>query len=360
MGVVAGLPGSAGSGQTLGSSPGRGAPCGLPRYRGRGNGLPDAGRECWRCIVAAGVAVAVVLCMSWAHAARIRPGFAGLDNHMIGTAARLGTAGTDSGRCTAGSALASVRLPGRDPLWRGPGDRRQQRVRVVLAADVRPGQSITDSPDSGQAPGGTAGMRTTGRPATVAIADVGCRFAGRWFRAGQYFTPFRLPFGIGRHRIQVLAFGGWSAEGPTRPEQGGCAADEIAELVQRLDAAVLDSGNGGIVLSPRSDPGSRLNPQGDQVPEASGGNPALICVKIGTNRHGTGVSSPGRWCGTYGASGGQVGSGDRASLPGRSTRYRVIWLVCPQCGTKMACLFYDEGDRPVCENSPHGRMEVQR
>jgi hypothetical protein len=176
--------------------------------------LQDAGRKRRRCIVAAGVAVAVVLCMSWAHASRMRPGFAGLDNHMIGTAARLGTAGTDSGQCTAGSALASVRLPGRDPLWRGPGDLRQQRVQVVLAADVRPGQSITDSPDSGQAPAGTAGMRTTGRPATVAITDVGCRFARRWFAAGQYFTPFRLPFGIGRHRIQVLAFGGWSAEGP--------------------------------------------------------------------------------------------------------------------------------------------------
>ena len=55
-----------------------------------------------------------------------------------------------------------------------------------------------------------------------------------------------------------------------------------------------------------------------------------------------------------------MGSGDGASLPGRSTRYRVIWLVCAHCGTKMAWSFYDERDVPLCANSPHGRMELER
>jgi hypothetical protein len=149
-----------------------GAPGGLPLYRGRGKGLQGAGRKRWRCIVAAGVAVAVVLCMSWAHASRIRPGLDVLDNHMIETAARLGPAGTGSGRCPAGSALASVQPPGRDLFRRGPGDVRRKVVRVVLAADVRPGKSKTDSPDSGQASGGTARMRATGWPPIVAIPDV--------------------------------------------------------------------------------------------------------------------------------------------------------------------------------------------
>ena len=158
----------------------------------------------------------------------------------------------------------------------------------------------------------------------------------------------------------MLAFRGWAAEAPTRSKRYGCAANEIAERVQRLDAAVPDPGKDRIALVSLADPGFRANPQGDQVQETLSGNPALICVMIGPDRQGAGGSSPQRWCGAYGGSGGQVGSGDRASLPGRSTRYRVIWLVCPRCGTKMECVFYDEGDRPLCVNSRHGRMEVQR
>lgn len=44
----------------------------------------------------------------------------------------------------------------------------------------------------------------------------------------------------------------------------------------------------------------------------------------------------------------------RRSLPGRSVRYRVIWLVCDQCGTKMAMLLYDEGDLPLCASCQGG------
>ena len=75
---------------------------------------------------------------------------------------------------------------------------------------------------------------------------------------------------------------------------------------------------------------------------------------------------PGRGCkacGDIGGSGGPLGCGDRASLPGRPARYRVIWLVCPRCGADDAQMFYDERDLPLCAGSadtPHGPMELQR
>jgi hypothetical protein len=40
-------------------------------------------------------------------------------------------------------------------------------------------------------------------------------------------------------------------------------------------------------------------------------------------------------------------------LPGDLTRLR-------HCGIKMACLFYDEGDIPVCANALHGQLEILR
>jgi hypothetical protein len=67
--------------------------------------------------------------------------------------------------------------------------------------------------------------------------------------------------------------------------------------------------------------------------------------------------------GEIGGSGGNLGCGDRASLPGRPARYRVIWLVCARCGAETPQLFYDERDLPVCAGSaeePHGRMELRQ
>lgn len=283
-----------------------------------------------------------------------------LSNHAIEVTARIRPAGTGNGGCTAGTVLASAHLRGKEPFRRGLGDRRRQPVRVFLAAHVRPGESAADSSDSEPVVGEGSGMMARGWPAIVAVPTTTCRSDGRWLGTGQQSPSSRPPFGPGRHGIRVLAFRGWAAEAPMRPKRYGCAANEIAERVQRLDAAVPDPGKDRIALVWLAHPGFRANPQGDQVQETISGNPALICVMIGADRQGAGGSGPQRWCGAYGGSGGQVGSGDRASLPGRSTRYRVIWLVCPRCETKMECVFYDEGDRPLCVNSRHGRMEVQR
>jgi hypothetical protein len=107
------------------------------------------------------------------------------------------------------------------------------------------------------------------------------------------------------------------------------------------------------------------------APGASDGNERLISifrglaeppgVMIHLNRHREGIAGlPARTCVAGGAGGGQLSSGDRGSLPGRSTRYRVIWLVCAQCGTKVPCLFYDECDVPICVNTSHGPMGMSR
>ena len=72
----------------------------------------------------------------------------------------------------------------------------------------------------------------------------------------------------------------------------------------------------------------------------------------------TGV--PARPCVAPGGNGGQLSCGERASLPGRSTRFRMIWLVCAHCSYEMTCMFYDEGDAPVCVSPLHGQLEIRR
>jgi hypothetical protein len=86
---------------------------------------------------------------------------------------------------------------------------------------------------------------------------------------------------------------------------------------------------------------------------------AQVCLVAGKNGNGFPEQAD-RACSPAGGSSGSLGSGDRASLPGRSTRYRVIWLVCPRCGAKVPWLFYDERDIPVCVNAGHGPMELQQ
>ena len=83
-------------------------------------------------------------------------------------------------------------------------------------------------------------------------------------------------------------------------------------------------------------------------------------------RAGRGSGAASRGCKVYGeigGSSGNLGCGDRASLPGRPARYRVIWLVCPRCGAETPRLFYDERDLPLCTetaDAPHGLMELRQ
>lgn len=87
--------------------------------------------------------------------------------------------------------------------------------------------------------------------------------------------------------------------------------------------------------------------------------PALTCLAAGADGPpgGAGRGIAGRWCGAF-SGGGQVGCGDRATLPGRSPRYHLFQLVCGQCGTEMALLFYDQGDLPLCASCLGEQGEV--
>jgi len=98
-------------------------------------------------------------------------------------------------------------------------------------------------------------------------------------------------------------------------------------------------------------------PDQGRLPGALFGSAARTCVAVGQAgphpRAGAGIA--GRWCGAFSGSGGQVCCGDRAILPGRSSRYHLIRLVCGQCGTEMALLFCDQGDLPQCATCPDGQ-----
>jgi hypothetical protein len=184
----------------------------------------------------------------------------------------------------------------------------------------------------------------------VAVANHACSSVRHWPPTRRHDALFRLPLWHGRSDIRTVAFWEWRTNGRAWVKRGGCTAGEDAKRAARLDLAFVNRGKGYWA--------SRV---GDRLYQIGHRNPAQICVTIRGN--GPGASTPdraGRVCGQAGAGSGNLGSGDRASLPGRSTRYRLVWLVCAHCNTRVAWLFYDERDIPVCVNAPHGRMELQR
>jgi hypothetical protein len=99
---------------------------------------------------------------------------------------------------------------------------------------------------------------------------------------------------------------------------------------------------------------------------AVGAIPPPGCVLPGAGGPGVAAGPLARGCkacGEISGSSGNLGCGDRASLPGRPARYRVIWLVCARCGAETPQLFYDERDLPLCAGSadaPHGLMELRQ
>ncbi|GAA1840804.1 hypothetical protein [Actinomadura bangladeshensis] len=63
--------------------------------------------------------------------------------------------------------------------------------------------------------------------------------------------------------------------------------------------------------------------------------------------------------GTAGASAGDLGSAERAGLPGRSTRYALLRFECGRAGCPESAyrLYYDDRSLPVCGAAGHGPME---
>jgi len=142
-------------------------------------------------------------------------------------------------------------------------------------------------------------------------------------------------------------------------------ADGYAGGIQRPGAASADPGHDRIRVLSQIGPGRQAGLAGALPPGVFGGIPPPGCVVAGTGGMSLAAGPPARCkaCGDIGGSGGHLGCGDRASLPGRPARYRVIWLVCALCGAKTPQLFYDERDLPLCASpadTPHGPMELER
>jgi hypothetical protein len=156
--------------------------------------------------------------------------------------------------------------------------------------------------------------------------------------------------------IRTLECLEWSPAGPAAPPQDACMADSVAISAQQRHRAAVKPSELSFPVAPDGEAPSAASEATTPEPIFSGSSGSDGLIRVNPRDPGSGI--PARTCMAGGGGSAQVSAGDRGSLPGRSTRYRVIWLVCPHCSAKMACLFYDQGDVPVCVNEPHGTMEV--
>ena len=293
---------SAGCGSRAGET--RGA-ARLPRYR----------------VLAAGVAVTVALCLSLAGTIRVMPLRAMPGSHVVRAMALVRFA-DDNPECS--PALG----PGQ------PGDR---------ATLIR-------------APG--ADRASTG-------PDMACLPAYREFPVRHLPVSSWWRFPRVRPAIRTLT-ARTPVPGPhAGSKHGNAISDHGRDGTQRPGAASGDRGDDGIRLVSQVGPGRQDGLVGGWAPGASGGiPPGCVLPGAGGQDVAAGPAVRGcKACGEIGGTGGNLGCGDRASLPGRPARYRMIWLVCARCGAETPQLFYDERDLPVCAGSaeePHGRMELRQ
>lgn len=260
--------------------------------------IPNRGLR--RRMVAAAIVVAVALCLSWMPVRGLTLGAAWPERHAGGAAARLLVGRGDGGtECSGVAALAG---------------------RGLHHAFAVPGNPC----------GSYQRLRPPGRPSGPS------------------------------HDIRVLAFRHRAAAEPAWSKRNGCITGEAALRMARLAAVVIDPAQSGVSARGPADPVLGATPGSSRLPGMFSRSPALTCVRLGADGPRPGAGGPARWYGAFSGSGGQLSCGDRASLPGRSPRYHLIWLVCGQCGTEMALLFYDQGDLPLCAGCPDGQMEVRQ
>jgi hypothetical protein len=358
MSAVDGSPVSTGSERVLVRAlwPGPGGP---RRYCGWGKQMIGPVRRPRHYVLVAGMAVAVALGPSWrVHAAETTPG-AGANRHLIGVTVSAGFAGMGGGRagCRAAPAVAPGYGYGQYLSQRGVDHLRRRPAGAQLAAGVR--SRAWRAGDQSRPEQSTA-TRVSGLRGAMAGPGISCPSVSRWPEAVGRDMSFTYPAGAARADIQTLPCREWAAGEPARPAHGGCMAEGIAERMQRLYAVPAAPEKGGIFRALGTGPESRAGEVRGQLRGIFGGDPALAYVMFRANERDAGITIPARACGAVGGSGGQLSCGDRASLPGRSTRYRIVWLVCAQCGTRVAWLFYDERDIPLCVSPLHGRLELQR
>ena len=250
-----------------------------------------------RRLAAAGTMVAVAVCLSWIPVRGLTLGAAGpQDGHAAGSVFRL----------LAGPGSGEIR-------WGGVAVRAGLRLHGAFAA-----------------------------PGIPCLPELCAR---------QRLLASGLPHRRGDRDLRLLAFRHRMAEEPAWSRRGGCLAERGSRLAPRLSVVVTGRTKPGADSAVPADPGRSRG--------MFSRPPGLTCLAAGADGPpgGAGRGIAGRWCGAFSGSG-QVGCGDRATLPGRSPRYHLFQLGCGQCGTEMALLFYDQGDLPLCASCLEGRGEA--
>ena len=272
-------------------------------------------------VLAAGVAVTVALCLSLAGTIGVMPLHTASGSHVV-RAMALARFADDNPEC---------------PPALGPG---------------QPGDRATLI----RAPG--ADRASTG-------PDMACRPAYREVPVRHLPVSSWWRFPRVRPAIRTLA-ARTPVPGPhAGSRHGNAVSDHGRDGTGRPGAASGDRGDDGIRLVSQVGPGRQDSLARGWAPSAPGGIPPG-CVPPGAAGQDVAARPAVRGCkacGEIGGTGGNLGCGDRASLPGRPARYRMIWLVCARCGAETPQLFYDERDLPVCAGSaeePHGRMELRQ
>ena len=319
-------------------------------------------RRSGRCMLAAGVAVAVALGpASGARTDRVTAAVMAEHGYALKTTAliRLGGMGVGRARCVVVAGVPWSIPSGMGPFHRGLDHLQQQLARARQVAVARLGGAWQAAGLSGRerSVSGRTGVWAPGVRHATEMPAVACRTMPSPQRADQARLSGQL---IPRTpvAIRTLACMEWAPGGSVGSRRGGCVADVFGKDAHQRSEALADRGSRRFpgILDARLGVGA-----GDAgLRQIFAWAPGLADVMIHVNMRDAGAGMPAKACVAASGTGGQLSSGDRASLPGRSTRYRVIWLVCAHCGTKMACLFYDQGDIPVCANALHGRLEILR
>jgi hypothetical protein len=294
-------------------------------------------------MLAAGVAVAVALGpVSGARTDRVTAAVMAEHGYALKTTAliRLSGMGVGRARCAAVAGVPRSNPSGMDPFHRGLDHLQQQLARARQVAVVRVGGAWLAAGLSGRerSVSGRTGIRAPGVRHAREMSAIACRAmpslqgAAQARLSGQLIRRAHLA-------IRTLACMEWAPGGPAGSRRGGCMADVIGKHAHRRYEALADPGDRRFpgILNARLGVGARH--AGGRLRQIFPWAPGLADVMIHVGMSDAGAGMPAKACVAASGTGGQLSSGDRASLPGRSTRYRLVWLVCAHCGTKMACLF---------------------
>lgn len=231
-----------------------------------------------RCrVLAAGVAVA--LCLAWAGTARAMSGPATPGGPAVRAMALVGFAG-EGAQC--------LQAPGRSP----------RRVRGLE-------------------------LLRRGSPRAITAADAACLLADSGFLVRRLSWSSWRASVPGRIVVWTLAVRTAMPWGRARLKHRQPVADGNAGGMQRPDAAAAHLGRAGIRVLAEPGPGWRDGLAGAVPPGVFSGIPPPGCVMAGADGLSL-VAGPAargcKACGDIGGSGGHLGCGDRASLPGRPAR----------------------------------------